>query len=221
MYVQTIHINVYTHTYVHRYILYLHLENAVKITAFWVEFHLLFDAVGYWHVLHRHQRLQLCQTVHKFDLLTELGAVDGGAKMIRNRGSEGVHTADVSGHTHLMKGLVSASRVRINQEGWTMIRDFRFFRNLRRQREELKHPGASFDCPVDWIDRLTCGQSADSTCAASRRSASFYGTSPRLNTQSCSSRPPGAPACRSRTWRESVEPSLRLWISVAMASEVL
>lgn len=30
----------------------------------------------------------------------------------------------------LMKGFVSARRVRINQEGCTIIRDFRFFLNL-------------------------------------------------------------------------------------------
>uniref|UniRef100_A0A0E9XI77 Uncharacterized protein n=1 Tax=Anguilla anguilla TaxID=7936 RepID=A0A0E9XI77_ANGAN len=31
----------------------------------------------------------------------------------------------------LMKGLVMARTVRMNQEGWTMIKAFRFFRNLR------------------------------------------------------------------------------------------
>lgn len=39
----------------------------------------------------------------------------------------------VMGHrleSYLMKGREMASTVRMNQDGWTMIRDFRFFRNL-------------------------------------------------------------------------------------------
>lgn len=51
--------------------------------------------------------------------------------------------AGATRHTHLMNGLVSASRVRMNQEGWTMIKDFRFFRNLRAHRKEVKHQAAS------------------------------------------------------------------------------
>lgn len=37
-----------------------------------------------------------------------------------------------------------ASTVRMNQDGWTMIKDFRFFRNLRGKAEEARWaPGAS------------------------------------------------------------------------------
>ena len=35
-----------------------------------------------------------------------------------------------------MKGFVSASRVRINQDGWTIIKDFKFFLNLYKKRRE-------------------------------------------------------------------------------------
>lgn len=38
-----------------------------------------------------------------------------------------------------MKGFVSASSVRINQEGWTIIKDFKFFRNLYRKSEGSRH----------------------------------------------------------------------------------
>lgn len=45
-----------------------------------------------------------------------------------------------TGHwPHLMKGREMASTVRMNQEGWTMIRDFRFFRSLR-EAEETRWP---------------------------------------------------------------------------------
>lgn len=36
----------------------------------------------------------------------------------------------MTSNTNLIKGFVSANRVRINQEGWTMIKDFKFFLNL-------------------------------------------------------------------------------------------
>lgn len=42
---------------------------------------------------------------------------------------------------NLIKGLVIPSKVRINQEGWTMMNILRFFFNLwekRRIKEELK-----------------------------------------------------------------------------------
>lgn len=35
-----------------------------------------------------------------------------------------------------MKGFVSANRVRINQEGWTIIKDFKFFLNLCKKSEK-------------------------------------------------------------------------------------
>jgi hypothetical protein len=37
---------------------------------------------------------------------------------------------------YLINGLVTAKRVLINQEGCTMIRDFRFFRNLEFKKKE-------------------------------------------------------------------------------------
>lgn len=46
-----------------------------------------------------------------------------------------------SGHRlqpHLMKGREMASTVRMNQDGWTMIKDFRFFRNLRGKAEAAR-----------------------------------------------------------------------------------
>lgn len=42
-----------------------------------------------------------------------------------------------------MKGREMASTVRMNQDGWTMIKDFRFFRNLRGKAETARWaPGA-------------------------------------------------------------------------------
>ena len=38
----------------------------------------------------------------------------------------------------LMNGLVRARSVRINQEGWTIIKDFKFFRNLSFEQESKK-----------------------------------------------------------------------------------
>lgn len=39
---------------------------------------------------------------------------------------------------YLINGLVTARRVRINHEGWTMIRDFRFFRNLEIKKKIIE-----------------------------------------------------------------------------------
>jgi len=44
-------------------------------------------------------------------------------------GQTGVLTRTVT-MSYLMKGREMASTVRMNQEGWTMIRDFRFFLSL-------------------------------------------------------------------------------------------
>lgn len=44
---------------------------------------------------------------------------------------------EMTSDTDLMKGFVSASRVRINQEGWTIIKDFKFFLNLYKKGEKL------------------------------------------------------------------------------------
>ena len=38
----------------------------------------------------------------------------------------------------LMNGLVRARSVRMNQEGWTIIKDFKFFRNLSFEQESKK-----------------------------------------------------------------------------------
>lgn len=43
-----------------------------------------------------------------------------------------------SSENYLINGLVTARSVRINQEGWTMIRDFRFFRNLEIKEKKKK-----------------------------------------------------------------------------------
>lgn len=45
------------------------------------------------------------------------------------------YSNDLKHYNYLMKGFVIASRVRINQEGWTIIRDFKFFLNLYKKNE--------------------------------------------------------------------------------------
>lgn len=39
----------------------------------------------------------------------------------------------MTSNADLIKGFVSASRVRINQDGWTIIKDFKFFLNLHKK----------------------------------------------------------------------------------------
>lgn len=104
---------------------------------------------------------------------------------------------------YLMKGLVNASRVRINQEGWTIIKDFRFFLNLIKtnrfvaddttmfNNDTLKHFILSLQGVI-----LTFCQSADNTFWASQLSASFSERSHRLNTLSYSFRRPTVPVCQ-------------------------
>lgn len=85
-----------------------------------------------------------------------------------------------------------------------MIKDFKFFLNLRQRRTSWV--ATQHLCLLTYHQQLqpTCDLSADSTCEASRPLASFYEMWPRLNTQSCSFRLPGAPACQSRTCVEKV-----------------
>lgn len=43
-----------------------------------------------------------------------------------------------------MKGFVSANRVRINQEGWTIIKDFKFFLNLYKKSERGRQHSVTY-----------------------------------------------------------------------------
>lgn len=92
----------------------------------------LFDAIWYWHILHRDQLCQVGQAVNILDFLTEFGAVKRREMVKIWRRVLASLNRVVTVTSDLMKGLVSARRVRMNQEGWTIIRDFRFFLNLRR-----------------------------------------------------------------------------------------
>lgn len=95
----------------------------------------------------------------------------------------GHQTRVVASLSHLMKGREMASTVRMNHEGWTMIKDFRFFRNLCGAAKEARWaPGASpGEGGVGWDGRATGKHS--SLC-------SFHMWSPGT----CQSLPP------SKTW---------------------
>lgn len=169
--------------------------------------HSLFDAIWYRHILHRDQLCKVCQAVNILDFLTEFGAVKRRARVRIWQPVPGSLCLVVKATSDLMKGLVSARRVRINQEGWTMIRDFRFFLNLCRIHGERS-------CETSWSpQRLTCGRSAGSIFAASWQTASSSGTWPRSNRWSCSSRPPAAPGCRWHTCGTKIPlaPLLKWW----------
>ena len=64
--------------------------------------------------------------------------------------------------SHLMKGREMASTVRMNHEGWTMIKDFRFFRNLCGAAKEARWaPGASpGEGGAGWDGRATSKHSS-------------------------------------------------------------
>lgn len=155
--------------------------------------HSLFDAIWYWHILHRDQLCKVSQAVNILDFLTEFGAVKRRVRVRIWRHVPGSLCSVVKTTSDLMKGFVSAKRVRINQEGWTIIRDFRFFLNLCRIHGERSWQTSSTP------QRLTSGRSAGSISSASSRSASSSETWLRSSRRSCSSRPPAAPGCRWRT----------------------
>jgi len=101
--------------------------------------YLLLDTIWYGHILHWNQFCQVCQAEHILDFLSKFGAVKR-SKQNQNVIGEDLHfiilaTLIIS---YLMKGFVSASRVRINQEGWTIIKDFKFFRNLDKKSERRR-----------------------------------------------------------------------------------
>lgn len=117
-----------------------------------------------------------------------------------------------------MKGFVIASRVRINQEGWTIINDLRFFRSLYEENHNAIRP-FKLQSP-NWTNRnnistllritvfselcwITSYRSAGSTFWASRQSASFSETLPHLNTQSYNSLQPAVPVCQWHTWKRN------------------
>lgn len=155
--------------------------------------HSLFDAIWYWNILHRDQLCKVCQAVNILDFLTEFGAVERWVRVRIWRHEPGFLCWVVKATSDLMKGFVSARRVRINQEGCTMIRDFRFFLNLCRIHGERSCQ--TWGTP----QQLTSGRSAGSIFSASSRWASSSATWPRSSRRSCSSRPPEAPGSRWRT----------------------
>lgn len=131
----------YLLSYRHLTILTRHLfcfKRALEVLMCLSGSYLLFDTVWYWHILHWNYLCKFTQAVYILDFLTEFGAVKRSRKCQNQKLSEiSINEIDIeiTSNTNLMKGFVSASRVRINQEGWTIIKDFKFFLNLHKKNE--------------------------------------------------------------------------------------
>lgn len=107
---------------------------------------------------------------------------------------------------YLIKGLVMARIVLINHEGWTIIKDFRFFRSLKADFEVVVVVVGLFVffnqtfMILHYKLAATSCQSSGSTSSASRGQASSCEEWPRSGRRSCSPPLPSAPTCWSHTW---------------------